>query len=543
MFADVFLLRDKMHLLEHGMGNAQENELACIMEDYAKATDEYERAGGFSCETNVRRITSGLGFSDEDLGREVNSFSGGEKTRASLARLLVKEPDILLLDEPTNHLDLEAVEWLEAYLKDYTGAVLLISHDRYFLDQVADKMLEMEHCKLEQYPGNYSRYLVLKEERLFARTRAFDKQQKEIETTEEYINKYRAGIKSKQARGRQSQLNRLERLSSPESSVKLNLQGVGRQVAASGNVVLEVKDLSFGFAEKRLLDHVSLSIHQGEKTALIGGNGVGKSTLLKIITEEITLFEGEAKIGSRVKIGYYDQEHASLDKNKRVIDELMYNFGMPEGEARDYLGAFLFREDDVFKYVRDLSGGERGRVAFLKLFLTNPNFLILDEPTNHLSIASKDIIESYLQDFSGTVLMVSHDRYFIDKVADRTLDLAKGTITSYLGNYSYYKEKKSELLRKQQEKASQPKPLQKEKEVQKPKINKAKTRERILSLENEIEDQEVRLKGLAELLAEPVTYQDEEKAKQLLFEYKALEEKIPKTYEEWEALNELLNEG
>lgn len=542
-FTDVLDLREKMAQLEKDMGIVKEAELTKIMNQYARVTQEYEQAGGFSCEALIRRITSGLGFSEPELGRDINSFSGGEKTRASLAKLLVREPDLLLLDEPTNHLDLQTIEWLESYLKNYHGSVLLISHDRYFLDKVTTKTLELEFGTIHTFGGNYSRYLDLKEEKLIAQQRAYEKQQKHIEATEEYISKYRAGIKSKQARGRQSQLNRLERIDSPLDSVAINLNSLDPNVSRTGNQVLKVTDLSFGYDGIELLKDIDFEINFGDKVALIGSNGTGKTTLLKLITGELQALEGNIDVGSRVKVGYYDQHHSDLDANKRVVDELMHNFVLTETEARCYLGAILFQGDDVFKLVKDLSGGEKGRLSFLKLLLTKPNFLILDEPTNHLDISSKEIIEDFLWEYTGTILMVSHDRYFLDKVANRTIELAEGRLINYLGNYSYYKEKKecltTERLIKQE---AREKKNEKNTNFEKqPKINKAKTREKISFIEKTIEAMELRLQELGELLADASSYQDEESAKELIKEYKTLEEIIPATYEEWETLNDALS--
>ncbi|HZW82513.1 MAG TPA: ABC-F family ATP-binding cassette domain-containing protein [Candidatus Deferrimicrobium sp.] len=539
VFADLLNLREQLRELEYRMGETHEDKLERVMESYAKLTEEYERSGGFSCEAMARRVTSGLGFSEKDLKRTVAEFSGGEKTRASLARLLTREPDLLLLDEPTNHLDLEAVEWLESYLKGYKGSVLLISHDRYFLDEVTNKTLELSFGHLAQYPGNYSTFQRLKEEQETALARAYEKQQKEIKATEEYISKYRAGIKSKQARGRQSQLNRLERLQGPKSGPTLNLSSDG-QVASSGNMVTEGLNLSVSYGEKTLFKGIDLQINRGEKVALVGANGVGKSTLLKLLIGLKHTDQGSIRLGSRVKIGYYDQEHADLNPENRVIDELMYHFALPDYEARDYLGAVLFRGDDVFKRVGDLSGGEKGRLSFLKLILSKPNFLVLDEPTNHLDIASKQVIEDYLQDFSGTILMVSHDRYFMDRIVNRVVELNQGRLNNFAGDYSYYKEKKAEPPKN----SPQPKVVvdaaPKQTGEERPKINKAKTREQISRLELEIEGKEARLNYLTELLADSTTYQDEDKARELVNEYKQLELAIPEAYAEWERLSDLL---
>lgn len=540
MFADIFALRSKLRDLEKSMGKKTGRDLEQVMNNYSKITEEYERSGGFSCESTTRKILAGLGFSEHDFRRKVSSLSGGEKTRASLARLLVRQPELLFLDEPTNHLDLEAVEWLETYLKSYQGALLLISHDRYFLDQVTNKTLELEHNKLKAYPGNYSKYLFLKKEQELAYQKSHEKQQKAIQKTEEYINRFKEGIKAKQARGRKSQLDRLERLDSLEKSANISLKSKFRDFKESGNIVLRINDLTFGYGDKPLFNKINFEIIKGEKIALIGGNGAGKSSILKIIMKEIEPWDGSTELGSRVNIGYYDQEQEHLQENNTVLDEVLYNFDLTVQEARTKLASFLFGEDDISKIIKDLSGGEKGRLAFLKLLLENPNFLILDEPTNHLDIPSKTIIEKYLQDYPGTILFISHDRYFIDCIATRTLELDEQKLKSYLGNYSYCKEKKAQFEAQQAElkkvKLIAPKANNKEKS----KINKSKVRDMIAQLEDTIENMENRKEELSQLLASPETYQNDDEVAILVQEYQLLEEKIPKAYEEWEELSSLV---
>lgn len=539
-FSDILELRRKMRSLEKAMGECG-NELEQIMKKYGAITEEYERAGGFSCESTTRKIIVGLGFTEDDLNKDVSTFSGGEKTRVSLARLLVRQPDLLLLDEPTNHLDLDSVEWLESYLKAYSGAVLVISHDRYFLDQVTERTLELEHGSLYSFNGNYSTYLFQKEELVNAQTKAFVKQQKEIERTEAYIDRYRAGIKAKQARGRQLQLDRVERLHSPGSQSVISINHKSRDIETSGQMVMKAEELSYAYNQSALFQRISFTILKGEKVALIGGNGTGKTTLLKLVIGELCALEGMIQLGSKVKIGYYDQQHSGLNPKNSVLDEIIYNFDVTIEEARNRLAQFLFYGEDVYKKVEALSGGEKGRLSFLKILLRDPNFLVLDEPTNHLDISSKDVIEQYLQAFEGTMLVVSHDRYFLDKIVRRTLELRDKSLITYLGNYSYYKEKRD--FNQGQETADKKKSFSSnkaDKDPDKPKINKAKTRERIEQLEREIEERENRRKELAQVLAESATYQDEDSAKLSVQEYHDLEEQIETKYQEWEALNELL---
>ena len=544
MFQDIFAMRDQLRHLEHEMGMQDGEALENLLEEYSRLTHSYEDLGGFSCESRAKGIIKGLGFDDDDFNREIACFSGGEKTRASLARLLVREPDLLLLDEPTNHLDLDALDWLENFLRNYRGAVLVISHDRYFLDQVTTRTLELNHHTLKSYNGNYSRYTELKAEQELAQMRAYEKQQAEIARTEEYIRKYKAGIKSKQARGREKQLSRVERLEAVghNKSMLLNMH----EVSGSGEVVLEIRDLAMQYPDKILFSDFTDTIYKGEKIGLIGGNGVGKSTILKIIMGQIEATSGTVKTGSRVKVAYYDQEHRQLNPKNKIIDEIVYQYDVTLNEARDLLAQVLFFGEDVEKRIGDLSGGEKARVALLKIILDEPNLLIMDEPTNHLDISAKEIVEEFLLAFPGTVFMVSHDRYLLDSVCTRTIVLENRKLMSYLGNYSYYRQKAAELERAAREKQEEleaelaRKIANKPAAQDKPKINKQKTRKEIEALEAQIQESEMRSEELSALLADGATYQDEEKSKLLVSEYKALEESIPLLYEKWEELQMLL---
>lgn len=405
----------------------------------AHLQERLEWLGGYDYEAQSRRIAYGLGFTDEDLKKPADEFSGGQKTRINLAKALVRRPEFLFLDEPTNHLDMDMLEWLEGYLSAYRGGILIVSHDRYFLDRVATGIVELDHHKVTVYKGNYSRYLQLRDERMKAARTAYEKQQEYIRKTEEYIDKYRAGIKSKMARGRQSQLNRLERLEAPEASQHLRF--TFPPAAVSADKVLVVEEVSVGYGDRDVIDDVSFTVRRGEAVGLIGPNGAGKSTLVKAIMGELVPEIGFIDIGNRVQIGYFSQEHEELHDHWTVLEEIMNNFNYSEEKARNVLGMFLYRGDDVFKTVGDLSGGERARVALLKLFLEGDNFLVLDEPTNHLDIPTREVVEEALQRFEGTCFVISHDRYFLDKVAKRILVLDEGKITEYGGNFSYYKEK------------------------------------------------------------------------------------------------------
>ena len=537
MFSDIFVLRDELRAMEMAMSEAQDEKLEKLLEDYAALTHKYEDLGGFSAESKAKGIIKGLGFNDADFSRKVYNFSGGEKTRVTLARLLVREPDLLLLDEPTNHLDLDALEWLENFLRNYKGAVFIISHDRYFLDQVVTKVFEINHHTMHSYNGNYTRYTVLKAEVELAQMRAYNKQQAEIARTEEYIRRYKAGIKSKQARGRQKKLERVERLDNVAFNKTMNLSL--NDAAQSGDIVLKVQNLGMRYGERELFRDLNFTIYQHEKVGLIGANGTGKSTILKIILGQISPLAGSAEMGARVKVAYYDQEHRGLNLKNTVLDEIFRNYDVNLNEARDLLARVLFTGEDVYKIVGDLSGGERARIALLKIILDEPNFIIMDEPTNHLDIDSKNIVENLLDDFNGTVLVVSHDRYLLDKVCERILELENGAINDYLGNYSYYREKKAELGRIRLEKEAEAAAKVKKKAAEKtaPKINKAKIKAEIAAIEEDIAQKEERLAVLSEELGQSGSYQDEESGKALVNEYHTLETEIPLLYEKWEDLS------
>ena len=402
-----------------------------LLKQLARIQDRLDWLGGYDYEAQSRRIAYGLGFSDEDLTKSVSEFSGGQKTRINLAKALVRRPDFLFLDEPTNHLDMDMLEWLENYLSAYGGGILIISHDRYFLDRVTTRIVELDHHKATSYRGNYSRYVEQREAQHKAQQSAYEKQQEYIRKTEEYIDKYRAGIKSKMARGRQSQLNRLERLDAPEQSQTLKFRFPKAEFSA--DKVLTVEELFLSYGERDIVEDVSFMIRRGEAVALIGPNGAGKSTLLKAITGELTPEAGFIDIGSRVSVGYFSQEHEELHPAWTPVDEIMSHFNYSEEKARNVLGMFMFQGDDVFKEIRDLSGGERARLSLLILFLQGNNFLILDEPTNHLDIPTREVVEDALMNFTGTLLVVSHDRYFLDKVSKRTLVLEPEGVEEYLG--------------------------------------------------------------------------------------------------------------
>lgn len=442
-FSDVTALEAAKETLEAELaGDHDEEKLA----QYGRIVERFEHMGGYDFESNIRRAAFGLGFSEEDLQRPVEHFSGGQRTRVGLAKALLREPDFLFLDEPTNHLDIEMIEWLEGFLQGYTGGVLIISHDRFFLDKVTNRIFELENKQLTAYDGNYSHYMKVREQRRAAQLSAYEKQQEYIKKTEEYIRRYKAGIKSKQARGRQSQLNRLERIIKLADTAAFNYFAFNPPAECAQRVA-ELEDISYRFPDRTLFEHVDLLIRKGDGVAIVGPNGAGKTTLLRLLVGELESPTGRLKIGSRVKIGYFSQQHEGLHMERSLLDEMLYEYGLDEEQARRYLGAFLFRGDEVLRQIGELSGGEQSRLAFLKLMLTGANFLILDEPTNHLDIPAKEAVEEALSTFPGTYITVSHDRYFLDKVANCVLELSNGKLTEYDGNYSYYREKKDEELK------------------------------------------------------------------------------------------------
>lgn len=546
---DVHALEDKLQELTAYLETHEASESDLQRLDYLQ--NRLEWLGGYDYEQKTKRIVYGLGFTDEDLYKPANAFSGGQKTRINLAKALVRSPDFLFLDEPTNHLDMEMLEWLEGYLSSYRGGILIVSHDRYFMDRIVTGVVELDHHKATSYRGNYSRYVAQREERLKADTIAYEKQQEYIKKTEEYIDKYRAGIKSKMARGRQSQLNRLERLEAPETSHSLDFKFP--PAAMSADKVLVLDHVSIGYkTDDPIIDDVSMVVRRGESVALIGPNGAGKSTMVKAIVGELFPTEGHIDIGNRVQVGYFSQEHEELHERWQVVDEIINNYNFTEEKARNVLGSFLFKGDDVFKLVGDLSGGERARLALLKLFLQGDNFLILDEPTNHLDVPTREIVERALQQFGGTCFIISHDRYFLDQVSTRTLVLENKGITEYLGNYSYYKEKLKEqndiaALTEHVEEVPKDKAKTETKVVpssdeSKPKPNTYMAEKQLAEVEEEIARLEATMKMYEVQLANPVVQQDLEEMANISKQLSDTESSLQALYEKWEHFSELLVE-
>jgi len=548
-WADVHALEDKLAELTTYLENHEASEGDLQRLDYLQ--NRLEWLGGYDYEQKTKRIVYGLGFTDEDLNKPASAFSGGQKTRINLAKALVRSPDFLFLDEPTNHLDMDMLEWLEGYLSSYPGGILIVSHDRYFLDRIVTGVVELDHHKAITYKGNYSRYIAQRDERLKSELAAYEKQQEYIKKTEEYIDKYRAGIKSKMARGRQSQLNRLERLEAPE--IRDTLQFSFPPAAMSADKVLVLDHVSIGYSSDRpIIDDVSTVVRRGESVALIGANGAGKSTLVKTIVGELFPVDGYIDIGNRVQVGYFSQEHEELHNQWQVVDEIKHDFNFSEEKARNVLGSFLFRGDDVFKLVGDLSGGERARLALLKLFLQGNNFLILDEPTNHLDIPTREIVEQALREFGGTCFIISHDRYFLDQVSTRTLVLEDKGLTEYLGNYSYYKEKVKEredlaalheiTIVQEKEVSSGQQKQELSRDEPKKKTNTYMVEKQLNEVESEIARLEATMKMYEVQLSNPVVQQDAEEMTSLSVQLETTESELQVLYEKWESLSEQLAE-
>lgn len=544
---DVLYYKDKLAELARKLETSHDEELVAA---YGRTEERFEYLGGYDYEATTRKILTGLGFSDADWDRDIHGFSGGQKVRINLAAAFVRHPDFLFLDEPTNHLDMGMLEWLEEYLRSYRGGILMVSHDRYFLDATTTGIIDLENHQTHTYRGNYTQFTKVKALNEEAQERAYEKQQEHIRETEEYIRKYKAGIKAKQARGRQSQLDRLERIEKPIHRQSLHFQF--EKPAECAEKVLDVMHVTSSYGDHVIFKDLTMHIKKGESVGLIGPNGAGKSTLLKLIVGDKRADGGFIQIGNRVKPGYYSQELDRLNSEYTVLEQIENDFDMGEREARNLLGMFLFRGDDVFKPVSLLSGGERARLTLLMLFLEKPNFLILDEPTNHLDIPTREIMEQALAAFGGTSFIVSHDRYFLDRVTTRILEMENGKLTEYLGNYSYYREKKKNLEEYERDRmeaesaASSGKSLP-EKEPAKEKKSERKAGSKAASaprkpvdsrkmdnIEMEIQRQEAMLKMLTvEMNQTPENYES------IMAEYNQAKQKLEKLYNKWEEMAEM----
>ena len=446
VFDDLRKTERTIRQMELDMGEKTGADLEKLMQDYDRLSEEFRQAGGFTYEADIRAILNGFKFDESMWQMKIEELSGGQNTRLALAKMLLEKPNLLVLDEPTNHLDIETIAWLENYLVNYSGALLIVSHDRYFLDKVATITLDLTKHSLDRYVGNYSSFVEQKEQKLLTEAKNYEKQQKEIAALEDFVNRnlVRAST-TKRAQSRRKQLEKMERLDKPEAGTK-SAHMTFHSDKTSGNVVLTVEEAAVGYDDQVLSEPINLDIRKMNAVAIVGPNGIGKSTLIKSIVGQIPFIKGEARFGANVEVGYYDQTQSKLTPHNTVLDELWNDFKLtPEVEIRNRLGAFLFSGDDVKKTVGMLSGGERARLLLAKLSMENNNFLILDEPTNHLDIDSKEVLENALIDFDGTLLFVSHDRYFINRVATQVLELSEEGSTLYLGDYDYYLEKKAEL--------------------------------------------------------------------------------------------------
>ena len=535
-----------MRELEEEMKQAEGEKLSRIMESYSRLTQKFEQENGYAYKSEITGVLKGLGFEEKDFNKMVSTLSGGQKTRVALGRLLLSSPDIILLDEPTNHLDMESISWLETYLLNYPGAVFIVSHDRYFLDKVVTKIVELDNTKATVFSGNYSAYSEKKSQLRKAAYQAYLNQQQEIKHQEEVIAKLRQFNREKsirRAESREKMLEKMEVLEKPQeidAAMRISL----KPRITSGNDVLMVEHLSKSFPSLPLFEDLNFTIKRGEKVAIIGNNGTGKTTILKILNHLLPPDEGSFRLGSNVHIGYYDQEHHVLHMEKTVFEEISDDYpNLTNTEIRNLLAAFLFTGDDVFKPISALSGGERGRVSLAKLMLSEANFLILDEPTNHLDIISKEILEDALNNYEGTVLYVSHDRYFINRTATRILELTNHKLVNYIGNYDYYLEKKEELTsiyapeiqeEKTPEKISSTKLDWQQKKEEQARIRKREND--LKKTEKAIEELESRDKEIDEELSKPEIATDPSKCIPLSAEKAEISEKLEELYEKWEEL-------
>ena len=542
VFDDLRRTEKQLRQMELEMGEKFGEDLEKLMSDYDRLSENFRQAGGFTFEADIRAILNGFKFDESMWQMKIAELSGGQNTRLALAKMLLEKPNLLVLDEPTNHLDIETIAWLENYLVNYSGALIIVSHDRYFLDKVATITLDLTKHSLERYVGNYSRFVELKEQKLATEAKNYEKQQKEIAALEDFVkrNLVRAST-TKRAQSRRKQLEKMERLDKPEAGKK-SANMTFQSEKTSGNVVLTVENAAIGYDGEVLSEPISLDLRKMNAVAIVGPNGIGKSTFIKSIVDQIPFIKGEKRFGANVEVGYYDQTQSKLTPSNAVLDELWNDFKLtPEVEIRNRLGAFLFSGDDVKKSVGMLSGGEKARLLLAKLSMENNNFLILDEPTNHLDIDSKEVLETALIEFDGTLLFVSHDRYFINRVATHVLELSENGSTLYLGDYDYYVDKKAEMEVSLTEEAStsnqvkEPSPVndyQAQKESQK---EVRKLMRQIESLEAEIEELESQSQAISEQMLET---NDADKLMELQAELDKISHRQEEAMLEWEELSE-----
>lgn len=542
VFDDLRRAETQLRQMELEMGEKSGEDLDKLMADYDRLSENFRQAGGFTYEADIRAILNGFKFDESMWQMKIAELSGGQNTRLALAKMLLEKPKLLVLDEPTNHLDIETIAWLESYLVNYSGALIIVSHDRYFLDKVATVTLDLTKHSLDRYVGNYSRFVELKEQKLATEAKNYEKQQKEIAALEDFVNRnlVRAST-TKRAQSRRKQLEKMERLDKPEAGKK-SANMTFQSEKTSGNIVLTVENAAIGYDGEILSEPINLDLRKMNAVAIVGPNGIGKSTFIKSIVDQIPFIKGEKRFGANVEVGYYDQTQSKLTPSNTVLDELWNDFKLtPEVEIRNRLGAFLFSGDDVKKSVGMLSGGEKARLLLAKLSMENNNFLILDEPTNHLDIDSKEVLENALIDFDGTLLFVSHDRYFINRVATHVLELSESGSTLYLGDYDYYVDKKAEIEVSQTEEASmsnQAKEASPSNDYQAQKESQKEARKlmrQIESLEAEIEELETQSQAISEKMLET---NDAEKLMELQAELDKISHRQEEAMLEWEELSE-----
>ncbi|VOI48969.1 ABC transporter ATP-binding protein [Streptococcus pneumoniae] len=542
VFNDLRRTERQLRQMELEMGEKSGEDLDKLMSDYDRLSENFRQAGGFTYEADIRAILNGFKFDESMWQMKIAELSGGQNTRLALAKMLLEKPNLLVLDEPTNHLDIETIAWLENYLVNYSGALIIVSHDRYFLDKVATITLDLTKHSLDRYVGNYSRFVELKEQKLATEAKNYEKQQKEIAALEDFVNRnlVRAST-TKRAQSRRKQLEKMERLDKPEAGKKA-ANMTFQSEKTSGNVVLTVENAAVGYDGEVLSQPINLDLRKMNDVAIVGPNGIGKSTFIKSIVDQIPFIKGEKRFGANVEVGYYDQTQSKLTPSNTVLDELWNDFKLtPEVEIRNRLGAFLFSGDDVKKSVGMLSGGEKARLLLAKLSMENNNFLILDEPTNHLDIDSKEVLENALIDFDGTLLFVSHDRYFINRVATHVLELSENGSTLYLGDYDYYVEKKATAEMSQTEEAStsnQAKEASPVNDYQAQKESQKEVRKlmrQIESLEAEIEELESQSQAISEQMLET---NDADKLMELQAELDKISHRQEEAMLEWEELSD-----
>jgi len=521
--------------------NGSSQKLDSLLQEYSILLEEFNNQNGYGYKSEIKGVLKGLGFTEEEMDRSSNILSGGQKSRLSLAKLLLEKPDLLLLDEPTNHLDIEAINWLESFLKEYNKAVLVISHDRYFLNNVVSKIFHLENKNIKIYNTNYSKYMEQRKKDLEVLKKQYEDQQREVKRQEEIIQRFsNYGGKRyiKQAQARQKLLDKMKLMDKPMDDKKVKIKFEPK--IKSGRDVLKVEELGKSFGDYQLFEDINFNIYRGEKVGLIGPNGIGKTTLFKTILNEIPYEEGNINIGHHVHIGYFDQEQTDLNLDNTIIDEIWdHNPKLNHYEIRTILSRFLFIGDDIFKEIKELSGGERGRLQLLKMMLSDSNFLLMDEPTNHLDIDSKEVLEDALIDYEGTIFVISHDRYFLNRVTNKILEMTEEGIVEYLGNYDYYLEKKNEIVIEDNEEYKTKTQIKLERKKEKEKLEfERKKKKEIEELEKLIAANEIDLENLDNLLCKPELYEEPEKALKLSQEREQLQLKLDKLYNQWIILTE-----